>query len=362
MAESTIKLYTRGQSADSAFFLEEGRVLFFQNNVDRYTISGKKLIIGATELIVNHISGAPTDRMESALALEGADIKKISLDSFKRGLTSFPFIINTSAILAKQIALTNNIIGRSLVEQDGDDVKLKDVSIEYYLMVDRLREAYRIRKFPWLLPIINGEQGNLCYKRGEAYYRSNEFLRVGETVQLSERMVEYPRGSVICEQGTHGTEMYIVQRGAIDVMVNGVVVTSIEDRGSIIGEMAMLLGETRSATLVAKNSVVLTKVSKDDMLKLAAKDLKLPLAIMKSLAKRHYYNIIKIGDIASRTVQKMIADEERGREANITMAENINETEKLIDRLKDKINRLYTEQKQDFLKDILKESAVKARI
>jgi hypothetical protein len=61
---------------------------------------------------------------------------------------------------------------------------------------------------------------------------------------------------------------------------------------------------------MAKNGVVATKLTKEDLKATAAGDPGLVRAIMQSLAKRHYYNIIKIGDINEKAVRKMLSEEE----------------------------------------------------
>src|SRR4030042_2605979 len=79
-----IKLYAATGAVDSAFFLSEGTVYFYASNVDKYAISGKNLIIGSTEIIMKHLLGVDTDRIETAVAEGGSAGKKIPADQFLR--------------------------------------------------------------------------------------------------------------------------------------------------------------------------------------------------------------------------------------------------------------------------------------
>ena len=350
MAGSFIKLYSQGTSPDTAYLLEEGRVFFYPNTVDKYAINGKNLIVGTTELIMKHILGTETGRIETAVTSSSSKLKRMPLEKFNTGLNSLSFILNVSIVLAKQVVLTNEIINRSLCELAGDEMKVRGLSIEYFTIMDRLKKEYDKRKLPWINSIIKEGELNLCYKRGEAYYHSTTPVKIEDTVHLSDQVEEFPRGSVICEQGTMGNEMFILQSGVIDVLINNNQVATIEEPGTVIGEMAMLLGEKRSATLMAKNGVVLTRISRDDLKKIAEKDLSIIKTVMEALAKRHYYNVIKIGDINEKAMQKMLSEEENGPSRNPSQ---LGQTQKSLSALKDRIMDECRNKEHDFIRDLI---------
>ena len=51
----------------------------------------------------------------------------------------------------------------------------------------------------------------------------------------------------------------------IDVVINGEKVTTINEQGTVFGEMALLLNEKRTATLKSRNNVVLNRITKKDL-------------------------------------------------------------------------------------------------
>ncbi len=189
---------------------------------------------------------------------------------------------------------------------------------------------------------------SLIYKRGEAYFKSAEPTKVSTETCSSDNVTEYEKDTLICEENTVGNEMYILQKGTIDVSVGGNRVATISDQGTIIGEMALLLGEKRTASLKAKNNVVLTKISKSGLKEFTEKQGEIFLTIVQSLAKRHYYNIIKIQDINKRIIEQNLDEEEAGEKKSPAHIKSENELKKMRYKLLD----LADEKKVDFLDKI----------
>ena len=59
----------------------------------------------------------------------------------------------------------------------------------------------------------------------------------------------YKVGTILCYQGEMSDDIYILQQGAIQVIVNNMVVAVISVRGSFFGESAAFTKKPRSATL-----------------------------------------------------------------------------------------------------------------
>jgi CRP-like cAMP-binding protein len=84
----------------------------------------------------------------------------------------------------------------------------------------------------------------------------------------------FKAGETICSQGEVGDTMYIIAEGVVNVIVevstddkhgkkksSAEVVTFLSD-GDYFGEMALLCGDERNATIVAKTNVVLYEISR----------------------------------------------------------------------------------------------------
>lgn len=351
MPQDFIKLYSHNSEPDSAFFLNEGSVFLYASNNDKYSIKGQNLIIGSTELIMKHIIGEKTLRLETAVTTASSSIKRIPYEKFLSSINSFSFLINTSIVLAKQVLLTNRIINKNMDALDGNDRLIKDLSIKYYRGVAALSREYEKRKIPWINDILKKHLVSLNFKRGEAFFKSQESLTVESSSMLSDRMIEYPRGSAICEENTAGEELYILQAGSIDVEIGGNRVATIDKKGTVFGEMALLLNEKRTATLRAKNNTVITKIMKSELKEICEKESDLLKNIAYSLAQKHYFNIIKINTVNKSLIEHAL-DENEGDD------KKINHVEKLkldISKLKNELEDAIYKKDADYLQPVADE-------
>ena len=351
MSEEFIKLYTVNSEPDCAYFLSSGSIYMYASNMDKYAIKGNNLIIGSTELIMNHLLHQQTPRIETAVASKDASVKKISVEKFISGMETFSFLINASIVLAKQVLLTNKIINKNIECLEGKEKQMRELSIKYYKAVFKLNQEYEKRKLPWLNDIVKKYFTSLNYKRGEAFCRSQDSITIESSNQLSDKMIEYPRGSIICEENTAGEEMYILQTGSIDVEIGGNRVATIDKQGTVIGEMALLLNEKRTATLKAKNNTVITVIKKKELKEVCEKQSDLLKNVTYSLAQKHYYNIIKIS-----TVNKSLIDQhlnnDGGEDKTLSQVERLKSD---LGKLKNDISETIYKKEAEFLKPVLEE-------
>jgi len=351
MSEEFIKLYTVNGEPDSAYFLSSGSVYLYASNMDKYAIKGQNLIIGSTELIMNHLLKQQTLRIETAITPKDTSVKKISVEKFIAGMGNFSFLINASIVLAKQVLLTNKIINKNIGALEGKEKKLREMSIQFYKAVDKFNHEYEKRKLPWMNDILKKYITSLNYKRGEAFCKSQESLTIESSNKLSDKMIEYPRGSVICEENTAGEEMYILESGSIDVEICGNSVATIDKKGTVIGEMALLLNEKRTATLKAKNNAVITVIKKKELKEICEKQDDLLKNVTCSLAQKHYFNIIKISTINKSLIDQQL-DNEGGEDKTISQVERLRTD---MGKLKNELGEILYKKDAEFLKPIIDE-------
>ena len=75
-------------------------------------------------------------------------------------------------------------------------------------------------------------------------------------------------GTLLTEEGSHSGRLYVLEKGRLTVLREGVILATIDEPGAVIGEMAVLLGTPHSATVRA-DGVVSVRVIDDAIDKLA---------------------------------------------------------------------------------------------
>ncbi|CAG2178372.1 unnamed protein product, partial [Oppiella nova] len=69
-------------------------------------------------------------------------------------------------------------------------------------------------------------------------------------------------GEMIIKQGDEGDNFYVIDEGEVEIYVNNVCVTTIGEGGSF-GELALIYGTPRAATVKARNHVKLWAIDRD---------------------------------------------------------------------------------------------------
>lgn len=344
------KLYFKDSTAEEAFLLEKGSIYFYLSEDDKYSLSGNNLIIGSTELLLNSNTEIPSKRLETALTTPETRLKKISKENLKEGMKKSSFICNICMVLSKQITLVNGIISKNSALLDGNEKEIEKISVEYFHILEKIRDEYNKRKFPWLKEVLDHYSASLLYKRGQSFSRNNREIKISPSEALNDQLTEYSSGTIICKEGEAGSEMYILNSGTIDIIIGENKIASIEEPGTPIGEMSLFIGETRSATLIAKNNVIVTKIKKTELKNVFEKDPQLFYDISNSLATKYYNSIQKLNQINKKLIEKNVEEDSEKRIKNMQKKNSLiceyNSLEKNIIDLNEKYQ-------QDFLKKII---------
>ena len=90
-----------------------------------------------------------------------------------------------------------------------------------------------------------------------------------EVFKDSEHLVSYPAGHIILREGEPGDHMYVVMKGELSVQIKGKTIAT-AGPGDIVGEMALINVQKRSATVVAETDCMLADIDRssfDSLLK-----------------------------------------------------------------------------------------------
>jgi CRP/FNR family transcriptional regulator, cyclic AMP receptor protein len=105
-----------------------------------------------------------------------------------------------------------------------------------------------------------------------------------EDVLAVGRRVSFEAGQAIVERGDPGDAMYIVLDGVAEVDVGGRFHRL--ERGDFFGEMAVLAGKPREATVKAAEPVVALRIAADDFQAFLATNPEIAVGMLKSLVER----------------------------------------------------------------------------
>lgn len=103
--------------------------------------------------------------------------------------------------------------------------------------------------------------------------------------------VEFPERTTILKQGEPGESMYIIKRGTVRVLIKApnndedIELTQLKD-GDYFGEMALLTGESRSASIETVTPVALLRLDKSGFDLLLNENPKIALSLSHMLSKR----------------------------------------------------------------------------
>ncbi|MDP3372434.1 MAG: mechanosensitive ion channel family protein [Candidatus Paracaedibacteraceae bacterium] len=108
------------------------------------------------------------------------------------------------------------------------------------------------------------------------------------------RKRNFNKGDVICSQGEEGRSLFIVCEGMLKVFITNeagaqqqVAVLIPED---FFGEMSLLTGDRRSATVIAESQITLLEIESDALIPLFANDEKFPQIVSKIITERNATN------------------------------------------------------------------------
>lgn len=124
------------------------------------------------------------------------------------------------------------------------------------------------------------------------------------------KKVLFKKGSVIFHMKDMSTDLYIVDAGRLKAMLaddeGDEIVLAHFDKGAFFGELSLLDGKGRSATIVADSDSELSVLSQADFLGLLNKDPKISIALMTTLVERLRKADEKIESLAFQEVSERL--------------------------------------------------------
>lgn len=106
-----------------------------------------------------------------------------------------------------------------------------------------------------------------------------------ETFKGSTDLVNFTAGTVIFKENSEGGHMYVVIRGEVIVSIKGKVL-AVAKAGEIVGEMALISADIRSATVTAQTDCTLTVIDQSSFESLIRHVPEFSMHVMNVLVER----------------------------------------------------------------------------
>lgn len=103
---------------------------------------------------------------------------------------------------------------------------------------------------------------------------------------MADNTKKYNAGEAIFNEGELSAEAYILLSGTLEVRKGDEVIAELSENGLFIGEMAVLIGKPRTATVIAKTDAVVGLVTKENFSTMVQKMPTVAFKLAKSIAER----------------------------------------------------------------------------
>lgn len=125
------------------------------------------------------------------------------------------------------------------------------------------------------------------------------------------RVRRYPEGQILCSEGDPGDSLLVVEEGTVRISRFSAggqeVVLAVVDAPAAIGELALIDGQPRSATVTARSAVVVRVVPRRAVVAVMHAEPAVALAMLRGLAAVVRASNERLADVLSLDVQGRVA-------------------------------------------------------
>ncbi len=289
------KLYEIGQPADKAYLLRSGEVEYWVTKDDYILFEAQNIIIGASELLIAMSRKEVISRHMTLIKKGDAVINPIKAEKLASIITTYTIGFSVARHIAETITKLHGILSNKMNKLHESERISRDVTKAYVEIMNLLEQESLNQHFPWLFSLLEKGKKSGAYNFGLSFISKKEETSVDvDSAGLIKYKRIYPKGSIICKQGDKADDMFILMDGKIEVRINNNPIDIISRKGTIIGEMGLILQKARTATLRALDDTHMVKIGSGDMASVFKNDTQTFFDMMTALAFREYDNCEKI--------------------------------------------------------------------
>jgi CRP/FNR family transcriptional regulator len=125
------------------------------------------------------------------------------------------------------------------------------------------------------------------------------------------RIRRYPRGQVLCSEGDPGDSLLVLEEGRVKISRFSAggqeIVLSVAEAPTAFGELALIDGAPRSATVTAQTAVVVRILGRDVVLALLEREPSVAMALLRALTAMVRATNERLADVLSLDVPGRVA-------------------------------------------------------
>ncbi len=346
-----VYVYLKHGETDCAYMLKKGTVIVELNEYDSFELTGTNLIFGTPEILLSKSDGFNYFRVFSVKSSPHSEYVRVPASKIEQLISTYNIGFAIARTIAESLVKVNDILTHKNLEVGEKERLSREYCKIYTWATDTLVFHYEKKRFPWLEPLYTEAKSSLTYTKGQAFSsfdKKSKFDLSGK--QVDEFSKQFPSGSNVCEQGDPGDELFILRSGKLKVFINDNPIAVIEDSGSVIGEMALLLGEVRTATLQSiDDNTILTVVNKKNLKEFAESQPAFLMNISIDLSRRLISNCTIVNDLTE------IIEQNKKTDTNLPQVLREDKYKAELKTLKQSIKELYEKYDMEWLYDLSSE-------
>lgn len=333
-------IFNKYDNPDFAYILRKGELIYevlpgYNFNIEASPGKvGTEKIFGASEILISKEYDLVEPRHFTVKEGYNCEYSKIPKQNLLQWISSYNIGWNAGQLLAEVITKLHKIVLSLEKDMKSEEIKNKDLLALYANIVNLYKEEANKREIEWFNEFIKEIEANPLYSKGLQYIVTPSKVEIDKNKSLDKFKKTYPSGASICKKGDEADVLYILSKGKIKVTLeDGTAIDVINDKGSVIGEMAILLGDKRTANMTAIDNVQLIAIKKEEIKGLFQSEPRIFITTLTNLSMREAYNcnyIKKLNDMINQDT------EERKKSLEI----KTDEYKKQLNSLKNKINEL----------------------
>lgn len=186
------------------------------------------------------------------------------------------------------------VAGHKLTKDADFDLQISFEGAKIVTMKEAASEAETaLEPVPASSDVATAENDDVRALRSVALFAGIDMPRLRLLAFTSAR-VRFSAGEALFRQGEDADAAYVVLTGVVTVMIdtaNGPVLISHVGENAIVGEMGLVTGEPRSATILAESEVTALRLQKQVFLALMAEFPQMALSVTRLMVKRLQENV-----------------------------------------------------------------------